>query len=124
MAHTTIATNNDGLLTTTAALKAFRQRLEEIEEAMVREAQGQLSNNHITLAKWANETANRMLAALDSYDGVNEQLFRAILSTEARYSPIQIDTEVTLVRCRLADVPEAWDMGGQASTKLPLQAAA
>lgn len=124
MAHTMIAANNDAMLTTTAALKAFRQRLEEIEEAMVREAQDQLSNNHVTLAKWANEAANRMLAALDSYDGVNEQRFRAILSTEAHYSPIQIATEVTLVRCRLADVPEAWDMGGQASTKLPLQAAA
>lgn len=124
MAHTTIATNNDEMLTTTAALKAFRQRLEEIEEAMVREAQDQISKGHVTLAKPMSDTANRILAALDSYDGVNEQLFRAILSTEARYSPIQINTEVTLVRCRLADVPEAWDMGGQASTKRPLQAAA
>ena len=91
---------------------------------MVREAQDQLSNNHVTLAKWANEAANRMLAALDSYDGVNEQRFRAILSTEAHYSPIQIATEVTLVRCRLADVPRSVGHGWAGVDQAPLQAAA
>jgi hypothetical protein len=109
---------------TAAEREAFRLRLEEIEESMVREASSQIAKGHTTLAASLLERVADVSATLDIQEIINEPMFRAILSTELRYSAFQINTEVTLVRCRLADVPEAWDMGGQASTKLHLQAAA
>lgn len=105
-------------------IKVWRERLEEIEEAIVREAQGCVANGFHAMATPRLATAERMNDALDAYNTIDETLFGSILGSEAGFSALQISTEITLVRCRLADVPEAWDMGGQASTKLHLQAAA
>jgi hypothetical protein len=117
--------NNESIKVGRDETKMWRERLEEIEEAIVREAQGYAAKGEHALAEPRQDTADRLGAALDVQEQIDEALFRSILRSEAAdYTDIQINTEVTLVRCRLADVPEAWDMGGQASTKLPLQAAA
>lgn len=106
------------------ANKVWRERLEEIEEAIVREAQHCVTKGFHAMAKPRLDAATRMIDTLDVYNIIDETLFGAILGTEAGFSALQVSTEVTLVRCRLADVPEAWDMGGQASTRMALPDAA
>lgn len=104
--------------------KVWRERLEEIEESIVREAQECVTKGLHAMAKPRLDKATRLIDTLDVYNIIDETLFGAILGTEGGFSPLQIATEITLVRCRIADVPEAWDMGGQASTTMPLPAAA
>jgi len=116
--------NNESIKVGRDVNKVWRERIEEIEESIVRDAQQRVMAGWADAAQPLLDLATRLGDALDVYDTIDENLFYTILSTEGGYSPTQIATEVTLVRCRLADVPEAWDMGGQASTKLPLQAAA
>ncbi len=106
------------------ANKVWRERLEEIEEAIVRDAQECVTKGFHAMAEPRLDKATRLIDALDVYNIIDETLFGAILGTQAGFSAFQINTEVTLVRCRLADVPEAWDMGGQASTQIALPAAA